>query len=191
MRVETDRLILRDFVADDWCEVLSYQRDPRYLRYYPWTDRSESDAKAFVRIFLDQQQANPRRQFQLAVTLREDGRLVGNCGIRCKADDDHEVDVGYELAPDYWGKGYATEAARAMVDYGFRELGMHRVSSWCILGNVRSAKVLERLGMRQEGRLRENEYFKDRWWDTLLYGILEDEWRAAPGTGRGEEASAP
>ena len=56
---------------------------------------------------------------------------------------------------------------------------MHRISSWCIADNTASARVLERLGLRQEGRLRENEHFKGRWWDTLLFGLLESEWRAA------------
>ena len=62
-----------------------------------------------------------------------------------------------------------------MVAYGFSELGLHRISSWCIADNVASARVLEKVGFQLEGRLRENEYFKGRWWDTLLYGLLESE----------------
>ena len=63
-----------------------------------------------------------------------------------------------------------------MVSFGFRELGLDRISSWCIADNAASARVLERLGFRQEGRLRRNEHFKGRWWDTLLYALLRDEW---------------
>jgi RimJ/RimL family protein N-acetyltransferase len=65
-----------------------------------------------------------------------------------------------------------------MVGYGFNELGVHRIWSWCIADNVRSVRVLERLGLRPEGRLREKEYFKGRGWDHLVFGMLEDEWRA-------------
>ncbi len=175
MRITTARLILREFLIDDWPDVLAYQRDPRYLRFYPWTDRTEAEARDFVQKFLDQQGKQPRRKFQLAITLPDSDRLIGNCGIRRKSDNDLEADIGYELAPEYWGKGYATEAALAIVEFGFRELKLHRVSSWCIADNAASSRVLERVGLRLEGRLRENEYFKGRWWDTLLYGLLERE----------------
>ncbi len=158
--------------------MLAYQRDPRYLRLYPWTDRTKADARAFVEMFLDQQEERPRRRFQLGITLSEGGEVMGSCGIRRKTENEWEADIGYDLAPEHWGRGYATEAALAMVAFGFRELGLHRVSSWCIADNVASARVLERVGLRMEGRLRENEYFKGRWWDTLLYGMLEDEWKA-------------
>jgi ribosomal-protein-alanine N-acetyltransferase len=88
-----------------------------------------------------------------------------------------EGDIGYELSPVHWGHGYATEAARAIVRFGFTELHLHRVWSWCIADNVGSARVLEKIGMRREGRLRDKEYFKGSWWDTLFYAILEEEWR--------------
>ena len=150
-----------------------------YLRFYARTDRTEAEVRDFVQMFLDQQADRPRRKFQLAITLPDSGRPIGNCGIRRKPENDWEADIGYELAPEYWGRGYATEAALAIVDLGFRELELHRISSWCIAGNAASARVLERVGLRPEGRLRENEYFKGRWWDTLLYGLLESEWRAS------------
>ena len=179
MQISTERLILREFGAHDWRAVLDYQRDRLYLRFYPWEDRSEADARAFVEMFRQWQAEQPRRRFQLAIVLREDGRMIGNCGLRRKFDNDWEADIGYELSPQHWGHGYATEAARAMVDFGFRELGLRRISSWCIADNIASARVLERLGFRQEGRLRRNEFFKGRWWDTLLYALLAEEWQCA------------
>jgi RimJ/RimL family protein N-acetyltransferase len=178
MELVTERLILREFRADDWPAVLAYQSDPRYLRYYEWTERTPGEAQAFVRMFLDQQQTRPRTRFQLAVTLKETQHLIGNCGIRLGRVGAHEGDIGYELDPRFWGRGYATEAARAIVLFGFSELDLHRVWSWCIADNVGSARVLEKVGMRLEGRQRDKEWFKGRWWDVLLYAILEDEWRA-------------
>ena len=176
MQLTTDRLILREFVEADWLAVLAYQRDPRYLRYTHWLDRSPQDVKQFVQLFLSQQFAQPRTKYQFAVVLKDNQRLIGNCGIRLKSVDAPEADIGYELAPDQWGHGYATEAARAIVRFGFTELKLHRISAWCVADNTVSAHVLEKVGMWLEGRLRENEYFKDRWWDTLLYAILQDEW---------------
>ena len=183
MQITTERLVLREFGEDDWRAVLEYQRDPLYLRFYPWEDRSEADARDFVELFRGWQTERPRRRFQLAITLRGDGYLIGNCGLRRKADNEWEADLGYELSPGHWGCGYATESARAMVDFGFRELGLRRISSWCIADNAASARVLERLGCLQEGRLRRNEFFKGRWWDTLLFGLLADEWQSTTSTG--------
>ena len=178
MQITTDRLLLRDFSAADWAETLVYQRDPRYLRFYPWTDRTEAEVKDFIQDFIDQQDERPRRKFQLAIVLPESGRLIGNCGIRRKQHNDWEADIGFELSPEFWGRGLATEAGNALVEFGFSELKLHRISSWCIADNAASSRVLEKLGMRLEGRLRHNEYFKGRWWDTLLYGLLAEEWRA-------------
>lgn len=176
MELHTDRLLLREFVTADWPAVLAYQRDPRYLRYYEWTDRTPGDAQRFVQMFLDQQEEQPRRKFQLAIVLKDTQHLIGNCGIRKASVEAREADIGYELSPEQWGHGYATEAARAVVEFGFAELKVHRIWSWCIADNVASAHVLEKLGLKLEGRLREKEYFKGRWWDTLLYAILKDEW---------------
>ena len=175
--IRTERLILRDFVSGDWPDVLAYQRDSSYYQYYTWTSRTEDDVRKFVRNYVDQQLVRPRRKIQLAIALPDDPRVIGNCGIRRKPDNQWEGDIGYELAQDHWNRGYATEAAQAMVRFGFQELGLHRISAWCIADNAASARVLEKVGMRQEGRLRENRYFKERWWDTLLYALLKDEWR--------------
>ena len=93
MQLTTDRLILREFVEADWPAVLAYQRDPRYLRYTHWIDRSPQDVQQFVQMFLSQQFALPRTKFQLAVTLKDTQRLIGNCGIRLKAVDALEADM--------------------------------------------------------------------------------------------------
>lgn len=178
MNLTTKRLILRDFEADDWAEAFAYQSDPRYLRFYEWDQRTPDEVQEFVGTFIAQQHQRPRTKFQLAIVLRQTDELIGNCGIRLEAPESHQADIGYELSPHHWGNGYATEAARALLKFGFTELSLHRIWSWCIADNIASAHVLQRLGMRLEGRLRQNEYFKGRWWDTLLYGILDFEWHA-------------
>jgi [ribosomal protein S5]-alanine N-acetyltransferase len=181
MELTTERLVLREFKYDDWPDILAYQREPLYLRYYDWTDRTPEAVQAFVRMFLEQQQERPRIKFQLAVVLKSSQQLIGTCGVRMKSADAHEGDIGYELSPHHWGNGYATEAARAIVEFGFTGLKLHRISSWCLADNVASANVLQKVGMQPEGRLRENEYFKGRWWDTLLFGMLDYEWKALQG----------
>jgi RimJ/RimL family protein N-acetyltransferase len=192
MNLETTRLILRDFTADDWPAVLAYQSDPRYLRYYEWTGRTAAEVQAFVQMFLDHQRQQPRTRFQLAVTLKPDGRLIGNCGIRLRHAGSHEAEIGYELAHDAWRQGYATEAATEIIRFGFETLGVHRITAEVVADNAGSIRVLERLGMRREGHFRDRERYKGRWWDVLAYAILEDEWRAGrKAAGDRREGSNP
>ena len=177
MELETERLRLREFKSADRSTVFEYQNDPRYLQYYAWTKRSRHDVENFVRLFIEQQKETPRTKYQLVVELKGDSQLIGNCGIRMHSRAAREADIGFEITPALWGQGLATEASSAMLTFGFVHLKVHRISSWCIAENIASSRVLENLGLRQEGRLRENEYFKGRCWDTLLYAILKDEWQ--------------
>jgi ribosomal-protein-alanine N-acetyltransferase len=176
MLLATERLILREFEENDWRTILAYQSDPLYLRYNPWNYRTETDVRQFVQTFMNWRHEKPRRKFQLAITLKSSGVLIGNGGIRMKAAYAKDADIGYELDSNYWGHGYATETARAFVDFGFKELRLHRIWAQCISENVASARVLEKVGMQLEGHFRENEWLKNRWWDTLQYAILEREW---------------
>ena len=178
MKIETERLILRDFVKNDWQDVAAYNSDPLYLRYNDSIDGTPERVQEFIGWFLDHQKQSPRIKYQLAVTLKSNNQLIGNCGIRMDEVGATKADIGYELNPNHGNQGYATEAASAMVDFGFTHFGVHRIWADCIAENIGSAHVLEKLGMQLEGRFRENKYFKDRWWDTLIYAILADEWAA-------------
>ena len=178
MIVTTERLLLREFVESDWEAVLAYQQDPLYLRYNEWTSRSAEEVRQFIQMFLNHQKQVPRIKFQFAITLKSTGELIGNCGVRRDSPEAREADMGYELDSNYWGNGYATEAARAVLDFGFSHMKVERVSAWCLADNVGSARVLEKIGMDVERRMREHQYFKGRWWDTLCYAILREEWQA-------------
>jgi len=90
-------------------------------------------------------------------------------------------DIGYEISPYHWGQGFATEAAREIVAFGFTNLGLHRIGSRTIADNHGSARVLAKLEMQFEGRLCENEFYKGHWWDTLVFGLLKDEWQNIMG----------
>jgi len=176
MILTTDRLLLRNFVESDWPAVLAYQSDPRFLRFYEWTGRTPDDVRAFVGRFIAQQGEIPRLKHQLAIVLQATGQVIGNVGIRMRSTGAHQADIGYELDSQQWGRGYASEAARAIVRFGFAELQLHRITAHCLAENIGSARVLETLGMKQEGRMRDSEHFKGRYWDTLHFAILDDEW---------------
>lgn len=178
MILQTERLILREFTAGDWQAVFGYQNDPLYLRYYEHDSVTEQQAQAFVYRFITWQGEQPRTRFQLAITLAETGELIGNVGVRREGPGEPLADMGFELSPAHWGRGYATEAARAMVEMAFGDWGLDRVHAHCIAENAGSARVLERVGLCREARLRDHQYFKDRYWDVLIYGMLRGEWEA-------------
>ena len=92
------------------------------------------------------------------------------------ADDPRQCEIGFTLAPEHQGRGYATEAARLLIGYLFTTRGKHRITAYCDARNTASAAVLERLGMRREGHLRESTWAKGEWTDDLVYGLLHDEW---------------
>ena len=114
----------------------------------------------------------------LAVVPDGVGRVAGEVILRWTSREHRQGEVGFAFATGHQGRGYATEAAEAMLGLGFRDLGLHRVFGRCDPRNTASAKVLERLGMRLEAHFRQNEIFKGEWGDELYYAILEDEWAA-------------
>ena len=187
MILRTERLILREFTAGDWAATHAYQRDPRYLRLYERDEVTERQAQAMVYAFILWQGERPRSKAQLAITLAETGELIGNVGLRRDAPGDPLADMGYELAPGHWGLGYATEAARALVGWGFGAWGgLQRIHAHCLAANAASARVLLKLGMRPEVRLRDHQWFKDRYWDVILFGLLREEWVPSTAGGEGE-----
>ena len=174
--LRTPRLVLRDFSGDDFAALARYHRDPRYREFIPAPANGDESTRELLDRFIGWQGEEPRSRFQLAVARTSSGEMIGSVGLRRRAPEKRVADVGFELAPPHWGQGYATEAAAALVGYGFSELGLHRVFAHCIGENEASARVLARIGMRREGVLREHEFFRERWWDVHLYGMLAAEW---------------
>jgi len=180
MILTTDRLTLRDFIEGDYCRVNEYRSDERYLRYYHEEARTEAGARTFESLVMGWAAEVPRRNFQLAIVRTSDNLLIGNCGVRTTSAVDREAEFGCELDPHAWRQGYATEAGRAILSYAFDFLGMHRVWSRTIAENRSAVRLAERLGMGLEGCLRESNFFRERWWDNLVYAILEQDWRNTP-----------
>ena len=177
MELRTARLILRDFIEADVGPLYTYQSDPRYLQFYPWQTRTPEGVTNLVNRFIEWQHEQPRTRFQLAIVLPGRADPIGSCAVRTTNIDHAEAEFGCELSPDYWRRGFAAEAGRAMLDYGFTAMALHRVWAECVAENVAARRLVERVGMRQEGYFRGRTWMKDRWWDTVLYAILAEEWR--------------
>ena len=115
------------------------------------------------------------REVRLAITLRDTGRLIGGIGLRL-VEEFQSAELGYWVGVPYWGNGYATEAAREMLRYGFEELRLHRIFASHFKNNPNSGRILRKLGMRYEGCQREHIHKFGEFLDLELYGLLRREW---------------
>jgi RimJ/RimL family protein N-acetyltransferase len=182
-RLLSPRLILRRFRGSDLVPFCGYRSDPRVARYQDWESWSEEDGRQFLERQMTLHPDVPGTWFQLAIELAEKSALIGDCGLHTLADRPGQAEIGFTLAREHQGNGYATEAVDCLLDYAFGTLGKHRVIAVTDTRNAPAARVLERVGMRREGHFVENIWFKGGWGDEYQYAILEREWRARRATG--------
>lgn len=175
MKLETERLILRDFEESDWQAVHEYASDREVVIYAPWGPNTEKETKSYINRKITNQHEQPRRDYTFALILKLEKKLIGACSIYVSDPTNREGWIGYVLNRTYWNHGYTTEVVKRVVDLGFNELGLHRIYATCQPDNLPSARVLEKVGMRREGHLKEHKHIKGKWRDSLLYAILESE----------------
>jgi len=180
VEVRTARLTLREFVDDDFAAFHAVESDPEVARYQTFPPRTVADCRAYLAGARDDAASSPRRTYDLAIVLAEEDRLIGRCGLGRTDEEPDEALLWYTLLRTEWGRGYATEAARGMLDFGFRDLRLHRIWADCDPANAASFRVLEKIGLRREGHLLENAWIKGAWVDSLVYAILDREWIASP-----------
>lgn len=175
--IRTARLVLRRFRPDDAARLAEYRSDPEVACYQGWDAPFALDtAEAFVAALADAHPDTPGEWFQLAIAeAGGDGRLVGDVGVFVDGDEPRLARLGFTLAPDAQGRGYATEAVTAVLGYLFGR-GKHRVSADCDVRNAASAALLERVGMRREAHHLASAWWKGEWTDEYVYAVLADEW---------------
>jgi RimJ/RimL family protein N-acetyltransferase len=173
-----ERVALRRFRPEDVAQFVAYRSVPEVARYQSWdAPYPREEGERFVREIMATHPDTAGEWFQFAVALRVTGQLIGDCAVMPQADDPRQCVIGFTIAPGYQGRGYGTEAVRLLVSYLFTARGKHRISAYCDPRNAASAALLERLGMRQEGHLRQSTWAKGEWTDDLLYALLHDEWQ--------------
>ena len=177
MELHTSRLLLRDFTLIDIDAVHAYQSDPRYLEHSPWPTRSRADVADFVQMLIEWSLERPRIRYQLAIV--HGAALIGSCGIRRSAWDAVEAEFGCELAPAAWGHGYAAEASRAILAFGFRELRLQRIFAKTTTTNRHAIALARRLGMREE----DSTYKAESSDNTVAFDIGERHWNDASAPG--------
>ena len=174
--IRTERLTLRALTADDLDNHLRLYGDPAVVRYLYDEPLNRETAADHLEKRL--QSTFPEEGAWLNLAVEDDGTYLGEVGVCVRSAEHRQCEVGYVFLPEAAGQGFATEATVAMVDLAFSELDAHRVVGRLDARNDGSARVLERVGMRREAHMRENEYVKGEWTDEVVYAVTEDEWRA-------------
>ena len=177
MVLESERLCVRSFRNSDWQDLYEYLSHKEVLKYEPGDVSSKEDC---IKLAGERSQGDSF----WAVCLRENNKMIGHVYFCQKEPGEFLTwEIGYIFNPAYYGQGYATEACRRILQYGFKQLGAHRIIALCNPENGASWKLLERLDMRREGHLIKPAYFrktpdgKPIWHDAYQYAILSDEYR--------------
>lgn len=173
--VITERLRLRRLEMVDCEEMFTYRSHPEIRLYQSWEPESLADVKSFIEN-MAKREFNTAGWYQIAIRLRNDGALIGDCGIHILDQDPRIAELGITLAPAAQSKGYATEALNALLQLLFVELKKHRVFASVDPLNLPSVTLMKRLGMRQEGHFVQSLWFKNRWADDVIFAMLESEW---------------
>lgn len=176
MDLQTRRLILRDYTPDDWPAVDAYTSDPQVVQYLSFGPTTPEQTREHLQWSIAAAAEQPRSIYELAVVLRAGQKLIGTATLQVDHRERRQAYFSYLFHREYWGQGFATEAMRRLVHFGFTELRLHRIADDCDARNLASARVMEKLGMRREGHLRETIWKNGRWHDEYLYAILAHEW---------------
>lgn len=176
LAMTTNRLVIRNFVERDWKDLYEYLSIQEVLKYEP------EDANTEEECILKSTERSKQDIF-LAVCLRSKDKMIGHLYFSQKEPWEFMTwELGYIFNPEFYGKGYATEACSRVLQYGFEELGAHRIMAMCNPENAASWKLLERLDMRREGHFKKQAFFRKNhdgiplWQDAFCYAMLSEEW---------------
>ena len=168
--IETERLLLRRLEMGDAADIFEWVSDPQVTAYLFWrTHQSIADSRDFIAWVTTDDFAC------WGVVLTESGKVIGNCFLHNVSFEHKRAEIAFNIGRKYWGMGYATEAAQAIIQFGFEGWQLNRIEGTCMVENRASARVMEKVGMTCEGVLRKYVYVKGQFHDMKLYSILEEE----------------
>ncbi|UOE84960.1 GNAT family N-acetyltransferase [Vibrio splendidus] len=176
-KLETDRLILRDMSLEDECVFVAMSQDVKYQRFYDESDCGPNKYRELTQLFVAQALEVPRQSFQLAVESKDSGKFIGTVCLRLEGDK--QASMGCALSRETQGKGLSIEASEALADFGFSELGIHRIYAETISKNLAAIKLCKSLGMKQEACFKDHRFFKGKWWDTVRLAVVRSDWKKA------------
>ncbi|MFF1546014.1 GNAT family N-acetyltransferase [Streptomyces sp. NPDC058291] len=174
IRITSDKVILREFALKDVDDVLAIIGDDKVTTWLSFDSRDRAQAVAMIEGTIERAQQEPRAEFYLGVTERGADSVIGFARIGLSGVQAGKL--GYAIAAKEWGRGYATDAARTLVTYAFKELGLHRVSAAIGPDNTASIAVVQQLGFAREGVLRDHVFTNGAWRESVLFSVLAHEW---------------
>ncbi|KAB2328896.1 GNAT family N-acetyltransferase [Bacillus mesophilum] len=169
MNIKTSRLLIRHFHSKDWQAVYEYTSDRQVMKYIPEGVFTEEDVKAFI----NKNRDGEAKYFP--VVLMEEDLLIGHMVFH-QYFGEHTYEIGWVFNPKYYSNGYASEAAKAILEYGFENMKLHRIIATCQPENIASYRVMEKIGMRREGHFKKCIPNGSEWWDEYYYAVLAEEW---------------
>lgn len=167
--ISTERLLLRYFVPGDWAAVHAYASIPEVSQFDSWGPNTEADSRTFIDHCIEFAAQNPVRRHDFAIIVNADEQLIGGCSVKLQSGT--EGSLGYAIHPEYQGMGFATEATRAMIEFGFRDLGLERIVAQCDTRNSASYRVMEKAGMARVGTHLKHREIKGRLTHSYEYAI--------------------
>lgn len=175
-RLETERLVLRVRTVADAVDIFDYASRPEvsYPAGFPPVQTLE-DEVYYLEHILPERNQKENLPAGYGIVVKGTDKIVGSVDFPHRHEDD-VLEIGYILHPDYWGRGYVSEAARALIDLAFKELNLHKIELSCFGYNLQSQRVAEKLGFTLEARIRDRKDARGNRCDDLRYGLLRSEW---------------
>ncbi|AUA12492.1 GNAT family N-acetyltransferase [Streptomyces sp. SID8382] len=170
------RLSLRELTVDDVDAVLTIYGSPKATEHLSFTPRSRDEVRGIVERSVTSAAASPRQEYALCVVERDRGELIGFARLALDPHQQRAATIGFALRPDSWGVGYGRETVRLLLNLAFVDLDLHRVWAARAPLNVASEKTLLASGMTEEGRIRGHVHVRGAWRDSIVYGVLREEW---------------
>ena len=173
--LSTDRLLLRKITPEDASDMFLYSRLDEVTRYLLWDAHpSEEYTRSYISYLQERYATGDFYDF--GVVLKETGRMIGTVGFTSFDLPNNSAEVGYVISPFHQGKGFATEALKKVISFGFDVLGLSRISAVCMQENSASLRVMEKCGLKREGLLRSAVFAKGDMKDVYLSAITEKDY---------------
>lgn len=176
MEMHTKNLILRPFRLSDEDDLHLFCSDLSNVEYMDWGPNTLEQTKKFLSESVASLDDKAPNAFNFAVIQKSSGIAIGSCSIWVRCEKNQHGGLGYILNKQFWHKGYGTELTLELIKFGFETLKFHRISATCFPLNLASKRLLEKVGFKEEGYLRQEVFVRGKWRDSLLFSILESEY---------------
>ena len=178
--IETRRLLIRDVEPADDAAFCAYMAAQDYWQHLPIETPGAAQVRELIERCQRDRAASPRDNYFMAAVLKETGQVVGEAILRIISRRHRQGEIGWGVDRRHSGQGIATEIGRALLGYGFESLGLHRLYGQCRQENLASQRIMEKIGMREEGVLREHIWARGEWWSSSQWSILDREFIRIP-----------